>query len=280
LSDNPKEVNQYSGLETWSADKYQKDIKLVLPRIEDLDKWSCCIIKNRLIPLSAGSSEVVVEKPSNAVRYATLMQNGVEKLKLFNQEKYKFIIPQDDFFEVQGNVIFGKIDETFSLSVQDFLNIPLRSFANKICSFKNPAAGFLFGPNGNRLYFSEARMVAVVIEDPIAEENLFEYLPPLNGIDSRNCYVYSEEDSADTFTATSRQNLLIVNVGTSLYGWNVRFDNEAYMSLRDALEYQKRYKNLPSANGEIIHGAKVLKFFGVERLQARRKTVYYSYGRI
>lgn len=123
-------------------------------------------------------------------------------------------------------------------------------------------------------------MVAVVIEDPIAEENLFEYLPPLNGIDSRNCYVYSEEDSADTFTATSRQNLLIVNVGTSLYGWNVRFDNEAYMSLRDALEYQKRYKNLPSANGEIIHGAKVLKFFGVERLQARRKTVYYSYGRI
>ena len=68
-------------------------------------------------------------------------------------------------------------------------------------------------------------------------------------------------------------------MGASLYGWNVRFEGDIMMSLKDALEYQSRYKKLPSKMGTVIHGNKTLNFFEVESIKVREKTVYFSYGK-
>ena len=280
LSDNPKTINQYSGVEFWCGDKYQQDIKLLLPQASDLDKWTCLIIQHYSVKLLSGVTDLYVEKPENVVRYASLMQNGVEKLKIFNQERYKFIAPQNDVFSVQGNVICGRIDESFLLDVQDYLSIPLHLFVDKVLDFKSPVSGMLIGPQGNKIYFANAQKLAIAVEEQVAEENFFEYLPPLHGIDNRNCFVFGEDSEETEFVGKGSQTHLVVKVGTSLYGWNVRFDDDRYMSLRDVLEYQARYKKLPSSNGEIIHDSKILKFYGVERIQARQKTFYYSYGKI
>ena len=232
------------------------------------------------VPLAASATEVVVDKSPETVRYATLMHNGEEKLKIFNQRSYKFIAPQGEFFTVQGNVICGRINEEFSLNIQDYVCLDIHDKINKFIQFKQPASGLILGPDGVTMFFTMARGVAVVANNFEPETDVFEYIPSVKKFDSRTNFVYDETMTAQEFVASGKRTGLIVNTGSSLFGWNVRFDNEKYLSLKDTLTYQAKNNALPSPNGELVHEDKVFKFFGVEKIQVRQKVVYYSYGRV
>ena len=277
--DNFKVINKYSAVGDWQADKYQKDIRLELGELSDINNWSLYVMNRFSAPLQADKNEIVVDKNENTIRYASLMKNGEEKLKIFNQTIYKFAVPQNDMYTVQGNVICGNIDNTCSLDILDFVCISLEDKVGKTITFNSPVFGFIIGPNGVRIHFADLQSFSVLVNNKV-EENVFEYIPSLKGLDGKSFFVYDATQGSKEFVAQGKQKVLVVNVGTSLYGWNVRFDNEMYMSLRDAVEYQSRYKKLPSANGEVINGSNVLRFFGIEKLRVREKTVYYSYGKI
>ena len=280
LSVNPKVINTYTQFETWGGDKYQDELKLEIDKSENLDAWTVLIMNHYQVPLKANLSEVIIDKEQNVVRYASLVGQNGEKLKIFNQSHLKFVLPQDDLFTVQGNVICGKIEDTDVLDVLDYIRIPLKDKVNQVLKFKAPASGLILGPSGTRVYFSAVRALAVSVADVDVEDFVTEYIPSVKDFDNRQTFVYDEQSSETEFYGSEMQNKLVVNVGASLYGWNVHFDNEMFLSLRDALDYQARYKKLPSANGEIIHNNKILKFFNIKTLQAREKTIYYSYGRI
>ncbi len=278
LSASPKVINDNSGCVTWCGDKYQSDLKIAVDSFQTLKNWSLMIINEFSVPLVDVGSEVVIEKADNVVRYASLVRNGVEKLQIFNQRSYKFVTPQNEFFTVQGNVICGRIDNSFALNIRDYVTVALEDKVNKYIHFERPMSGFITGANGVRVFFANAKGVALTVAGVIPEPEVFEYQPPLKEFDTKACYVFDESSEDQEFTADNRKKILVVNVGASLYGWNVHFDNEAYMSLRDALEYQSRYKQLPSSNGELLHGARKLKFYGIEQLKTRVRVVYYSYG--
>ena len=279
LSQKPKEINIDSGLVTWNGDKYQNDIRVSISNEEELKEWSLTLIDEFSVSLSQINSEIIIEKDPSTVRYARLMKDGVEKLKIFNQTSYKFVVPQSDFFTVQGNVICGKIDDSFSLNVSDFLVISLNDKINKYIEFTKPMSGFIVGPKGVRVFFANAKGVVFALNGFVEDSDVAEFFPALDNFDNKACFVFGDDSEEQEFIANNRKNLLVVNVGASLYGWNIRFDNDMFMSLRDALEYQTRYKNLPSNTGTLMHGKKTLNFFGVESIKIREKVVYYSYGR-
>lgn len=278
VSASPKVINDNSGFVSWCGDKYQSDLKVVVDSFKNLADWSLTVINEFSVPLIDVGSEVVIEKADSVVRYASLVRNGVEKLQIFNQRSYKFVTPQNDFFTVQGNVICGRIDNSFALNIRDYISVALEDKANKYIRFERPMSGFINGTNGVRVFFANARGVALTVAGVVSEPEVFEYQPPLKEFDTKACYVFDESSDDQEFTADNRKKILVVNVGASLYGWNVHFDNEAYMSLRDALEYQSRYKQLPSPNGELLHGARKFKFYGIEQLKTRVRVVYYSYS--
>ena len=278
LSASPKVINDNSGFVTWCGDKYQSDLKIAVESFQALKNWSLMVINEFSVPLVDIGSEVVIEKADNVVRYASLVRNGVEKLQIFNQRSYKFVTPQNEFFTVQGNVICGRIDNSFALNIRDYVTVALEDKVNKYIRFERPMSGFISGVNGVKVFFANAKGVALTVAGAVPEMEIFEYQPPLKEFDTKTSYVFDENSEEQEFVANGRKKILVANTGTSLYGWNVHFDNEAYMSLRDALEYQYRYKQLPSSNGELIHGARKFKFYGIEQLKARERVVYYSYG--
>ncbi|MBQ8465947.1 MAG: hypothetical protein IJ545_08070 [Alphaproteobacteria bacterium] len=280
LSENAKVINSYTQFETWEGDKYQDEIALEIKATQDLNEWSVLIMNHYIVPLKPQISELIIDRQSDTVRYASLMREGSEKLKIFNQSHYKFIMPQNNFFTVQGNVICGHIEETDTLDVLDYVKIPLGDKVNQRIGFKTPASGIILGPTGTQVYFSAAKALSVCVEKADADDFINEYIPSVKDFDSRQSFVYGETSQETEFNGSEQQNKLVINVGSSLYGWYVRFDNEKYMSLRDVLDYQMRYKKLPSANGEVIHDNKILRFFGVQKMQAREKTIYYSYGKM
>ena len=279
-NDKVKVINKYSGTDAWQRDKYQQYIKLEVEDRTEAEKWQLMIIKQFSVPLQKNSDEVVIDKADNVFRFASLMNQGEEKLKIFNQSTYKFVMPQDEFYKVLGNVIMAGVDETFSLSITDYINVSLDDKLDKALHFADPVSGFIFGPQGVKIAFADLEDLCVRCQTKPEIEDIVEYIPSLKGFDGKGYFVYDEADGIKEFIAHGKQKYLVINVGNSLYGWNVRFDNEMRMSLRDALEYQSRYKCLPSANGEIVHGENIFKFFGIEKLQAREKTVYYSYGKV
>ena len=278
--DKVRILNKDSGTGVWQRDKYQQSIRIELEDAEEAEKWQLMVIKQFSVPLQKNSNEVVVDKADNVFRFASLMSQGEEKLKIFNQSTYKFVVPQDEFYKVQGNVIMGVVDDTFSLDVTDYVNISLHNKFDKALHFNQPVSGFIFGPQGVKFAFADLEDLFVRCQTKPETEEIMEYIPSLKGFDGKGYFVYDEADGIKEFIAHGKQKYLVVNIGNSLYGWNVRFDNEMRMSLRDALEYQSRYKRLPSASGEIVHGENIFKFFGIEKLQAREKTVYYSYGKV
>ena len=279
-NDKVKVINKYSGTDAWQRDKYQQYIKLEVEDRTEAEKWQLMIIKQFSVPLQKNSDEVVIDKADNVFRFASLMSGGEEKLKIFNQSTYKFVVPQDEFYKVQGNVIMAGVDETFSLGITDYINVALDDKLDKALHFTQPVSGFIFGPQGAKIAFADLEDLCVRCQAKPETEDIMEYIPSLKGFDGKGYFVYDEADGIKEFIAHGKQKYLVINIGNSLYGWNVRFDNEMRMSLRDALEYQSRYKRLPSANGEIVHGENIFKFFGIEKLQAREKTVYYSYGKV
>ena len=165
-------------------------------------------------------------------------------------------------------------------SLQECKPLVLDAFVNKSIHFLKPASGFICGPEGVKIFFANAERIGIAVQEDLPVADVFEYEPSLKDFDSKTDFVYSKDSSEQEFISRGTQKYLIVDVGTSFYGWNVRFDNEKYMSLQDVLTYQEQNKGLPSANGELIYREKVLKFFGVEKIKAREKVVYYSYGRV
>ncbi len=280
LCDNPKVINDHSGSVTWGGDKYQSDLKVEINNVKELENWNVVILHSFSVPLDDTATELVIDKAPDVVRFASLMHRGEEKLKVFNQSSYKFISPQGEFFTVQGNVICGHIDKSFSLNIHDYVRFPVQGALNQYVSFKQPASGFLLGPKGVTVFFATAKGIAFVVKDKLPEAEVFEYEPSLKQFDSRKNFVYDEQSGTEEFMATGKQTCLIINTGASLFGWNIHFDNEMYLSLKDTLTYQAKQNKLPSPNGELSHEGKVFKFFGVEKIQARPKVLYYSYGKM
>ena len=277
---NPKILNRSTGLSTWEASDSQKDFLVELDSIGEASAWRIVLFNKVVMPLKNVGSDISLEQKSGVIRFASLMQSGKEQLQMFNQSEYHFVVPQNGAVSVQSNSICTAIDETMQLNVDDFVVISGTEVVQKTLRFVKPMSGFVSGPDGVLVFFAKAHSGTITVADYQEDERIVEYEPSLKGLDIRTDFVYDESQSEGGFTAHGVQRNLVVNVGRSLYGWNIRFDNEMFMSLRDALEYQSRYKKLPSANGEIIHGRKVFKFLGIEKLQAREKTVYYSYGNI
>ncbi len=277
---NPKILNRSAGLSAWEADDRQSDILVELESIGEASAWRIVLFNKTIMPLKNAGSDVSLEQKNGTIRYASLVQNGKEQLQMLNQSVYHFVAPQNQAVSVQGNSICTLIDESTQLNVDDFVVVSGVAAVQKTLRFAKPMSGFVSGPDGVLMFFAKVHSITMAVADYREDGYVVEYEPSLKGLDSRTDFVYDERQSEGEFTAQGAQRNLVVNVGSSLYGWNIRFDNEMFMSLRDALEYQSRYKKLPSANGEIIHGRKVFKFFGVEKLQAREKTVCYSYGNI
>lgn len=280
LNEKIKVVNADTGLLVWGADKYQQELRIDAASKAELNDWSVFIFNEFEVQLSKDSTEVVVEKDDKTIRYADLLCKGAKKLTIFNQSIYKFVRPQEDFFTVQGNVICGMVDDSFSLAIKDYINVSLLDKFNRCIRFESPRSGIICGPKGVKIFFANAQAITVAVLAFKPEPEVFEYIPSVKDFDDRTCFVYSEEKEETEFVANDRKKNLVINVGASLYGWNVRFDNGNFMSLRDVLLYQDKYKQPPSPNGELFHGSNVLKFFGVETFKVREKTIYFSYGRV
>ena len=57
----------------------------------------------------------------------------------------------------------------------------------------------------------------------------------------------------------------------------MHFDNGWFMGIRDVREYQLRHGCLPSANGEVMFGAKKMAFKNVARIVLYEVPRYFTY---
>ena len=83
---------------------------------------------------------------------------------------------------------------------------------------------------------------------------------------------------AQVFNGDEENNTILVEVGSSTYGWNVAFKNGLRMSLSDVREYQARHNKLPDNSGVLSRGGAVLHFAGVKAIMVYEQPTYCGYG--
>ena len=275
--------NKNSGFRGFQAD--EKVYNLV---IEDIDvnqheenDWSLIIFDDYRVRLSPNEKELVLPKGDNTVRYAKIMKSGKTKLELFNEEKYTFMAPTEDFAKIRGHYIYGNIANNSKLIVKDFVNISLGDKLGKQITFNKPVSGLLTGPKASKLYFSDVRSVIVPSAKQMHQNEEKERSKAArwySGSSDDKCFEFDAKSQISEFVGNNECKIIHVNVGISHYGWNITFSNGLFMSFRDLLEYQTRYGQLPDNSGVITHGQQTLKFANVEKIIIYEAAQYFTYG--
>ncbi len=275
--------NKNSGFRGFQAD--EKVYNLV---IEDIDinqheenDWSLIIFDDYRVRLNPNEKELILPKGDNTVRYAKIMKSGKTKLELFNEEKYNFMAPTEEFVKIRGHYIYGNIANNSKLIVKDFVNISLADKLGKQITFNKPVSGLLTGPRSAKLYFSDVRSVIVPNVKQLHKDEERERSKAArwySGSSDDKCFEFDAKSQISEFNGTDECKIIHVNVGISHYGWNITFDNGLFMSFRDLLEYQTRYGQLPDSSGVITHGQQTLKFTNVEKIVIYEAAQYFTYG--
>ncbi len=275
--------NKNSGFRGFQAD--EKVYNLV---VEDIDynlheenEWSLIIFDDYRVRLNPNEKELVLPKGDDTVRYAKIMKSGKTKLELFNEEKYNFMAPTEDFVKIRGHYIYGNIANNSKLIVKDFVNISLGDKLGKQITFNKPVSGLLTGPKAAKLYFSDVRSVIVPSAKQMHQDEEKERSKAArwySGSSDDKCFEFDTKSQITEFVGNDACKIIHVNVGISHYGWNITFSNGLFMSFRDLLEYQTRYGQLPDNSGVITHGQQTLKFANVEKIIIYEAAQYFTYG--
>lgn len=88
----------------------------------------------------------------------------------------------------------------------------------------------------------------------------------------------SKTSESTTLQGDAYRHSIHINVGYDTYGWQVQFDNQIVMNLRDVREYQLRNGKLPSENGVILYGGMRTEFQSIDRIVVYESVQYFSYG--
>lgn len=88
----------------------------------------------------------------------------------------------------------------------------------------------------------------------------------------------SKTSQSTTLQGDAYRHSIHVNVGYDTYGWQVQFDNQTVMNLRDVREYQLRNGKLPSENGVLMYGDIRTEFQSIDRIVVYESVQYFSYG--
>ena len=130
----------------------------------------------------------------------------------------------------------------------------------------------------------EDNMPAITVPDSdsgnqeLSDKDLNNFLKWYSGRLSDEYIEFSTEYESGEIEGTEECKALNVKVGSSYYGWNVKFDNGLTMSLRDVRDYQLHYGKLPDSGGTISFGELTLTFKNIERIVSYESPEYYSYG--
>lgn len=130
----------------------------------------------------------------------------------------------------------------------------------------------------------EDNMPAITVPDSdsgnqeLSDKDLNNFLKWYSGRLSDEYIEFSTEYESGEIEGSEECKALNVKVGSSYYGWNVKFDNGLTMSLRDVRDYQLHYGKLPDSGGTISFGELTLTFKNIERIVSYESPEYYSYG--
>lgn len=103
------------------------------------------------------------------------------------------------------------------------------------------------------------------------------YAREYSGYLSDEYFVVDSQSLQGEFVGDDKCNAIQINASQSSYGWGVHFDNGWFMGIRDVREYQLRHGCLPSANGEVMFGAKKMAFKNVARIVLYEVPRYFTY---
>lgn len=130
----------------------------------------------------------------------------------------------------------------------------------------------------------EDNMPAITVPDSdsgnqeLSDKDLNNFLKWYSGRLNDEYIEFSTEYESGEIEGTEECKALNVKVGSSYYGWNVKFDNGLTMSLQDVRDYQLHYGKLPDSGGVISFGELTLTFKNIERIVSYESPEYYSYG--
>ncbi len=272
-------IHENNGSEMWMAESGRPYLKLDVVDKKSLKKWALCLFDEFDVALGATDTELHIPKAADAVRFAHFMQGGHEKLCIYNQENYRFVVPLDEHFSFQNGVVYGHLDDNTSIHVCDFIDVPLTDKFGSVLEFSRPMNGRLQGPKGMVVYFADVKGIVIGHEgEKDTETRPFTWENRLADREATGAFVFSEDSAETEFIGSAKTKILQVKVN-DLYGWNVRFDNNVCMSLRDALVYQTKYNKLPDTKGKLLFGNKCLHFVNIVKIVPDVKRIYFSYGK-
>lgn len=247
----------------------------------ELRFWNMVLFNQHILPLKAPVNNVSLPLEHGVNRRITLIRNGVQKIKLFNEDNIKIINATNACAKVEGRFICGDLGDNSGLVVDDCLTIPLADMYGKVISFASPVSGFLSGPNGALIYFSELAKLVIPNNEKIkadVEKLQYRISKWYSGTANDKYFEFSANSDSAVFEGNNDIKAIHVNVNNSSYGWNVTFDNGLSMNLRDLREYQTKYGRMPSPNGVISYGKKTLSFSKVERIVVYESVQYFFYS--
>lgn len=280
LSEAGKIISKTGGLQFFE-DLSQKGMLLTYEP-KELADWNLVIFNQNVLPIDMASKSLELPLEKDSIRYAKVIKNGAEKLVLYNEEKYQFENPEDNFVKAQSHFIYGDADKNTGLIINDYLNISLFDKAGKVITFEKPVSGLICGPQGTVIFFAAVQKIGIAENTQVkedAEKALLRAAKWYSGTLADKYFEFSASSQAGEFVGTDDIRAIHVNTGNSAYGWNVTFDNGIVMSLKDLQEFQIKHGKLPTENGEIAHGSLKLKFSQVERIVVYQAPQYFAYGK-
>ena len=275
-------VSKQHGLQSFNANENVFDILLsdVDFAKNELADWNLILFNQSIVPLNKQVAELKKPNFRGINRYISIVQEGNQKIDLFNEENLKIINASHACVAVDGHFICGDFENNSGAVVNDFITLHLQEYAGKKLAFENGTSGILTGPKGCVLFFFGVKNLWVPSSDTakIDEQKLQNKIAKwYSGHLSDKYFEFSAQSDNAEFIGNDEMNAIHVNVGESTFGWNVIFDNGEMMSLQDVKEYQMRFGQLPSARGKIVFGEKSLQFENVERIVIYKSAQYCFY---
>ncbi|MDD4556313.1 MAG: hypothetical protein PHE89_03165 [Alphaproteobacteria bacterium] len=272
--DFSKVVTKSDSVSLFFASRKKDTVYIGNAEESELSQWTLIVLDRKMFTLKKGSNTFPLVK--NAVRFSKLIKDGQERIGFFNEETYETLPQADSFGMIEGKFITGQVGEDSGLLINDFINISLVDFAGKKLEFDSPISGMLVGPNGAILYFSNLKNLILPQKGKKQLEDYQESSVKLSS-DVARAFLLNAQDEAKTFSGTTEMSNININVGITTYGWNVSFDNEVTMSLRDLMSYQAKNGHMPSENGKITYGRKEFAFEKIKHIAFYEAQQYFSY---
>ena len=145
--------------ETKEFDSFEPEDGARALRVSD-ETAKLVIFSRRIVSLDSKTKELELPLEENTARYVRIVKKGADKLDLFNESKFKFMVPTEDFVKIKGHFIYGNLGDDTGLIVDDMMNVSLKDYKGKMLSFSVPVKGMIVSGKGI-LYFSNVSNVIV-----------------------------------------------------------------------------------------------------------------------